>query len=105
LCPGCDDIRIEDRHVSYRDAAGQRAAVPARGVFIAKGAEPGRRFAQALRQAGLAVSEVGDGAAIGFIEGAMASAAALCRTLVVAPGSELHQEQALSKQTMPTGGG
>lgn len=81
LVSGASDIAIRDDVVSYRDAAGKPAVAKSDTVIIAKGARADRTLAETLRESGFDVREIGDGKAIGYIEGAMADAAELARVL------------------------
>jgi 2,4-dienoyl-CoA reductase-like NADH-dependent reductase (Old Yellow Enzyme family)/NADPH-dependent 2,4-dienoyl-CoA reductase/sulfur reductase-like enzyme len=71
---GAADIRIEEDSVSFTAAEGARE-MPADHVIVAMGAHGDSRLAEALRAAGLAVSEIGDGTGVSYIEGAMRGAA------------------------------
>jgi NADPH-dependent 2,4-dienoyl-CoA reductase/sulfur reductase-like enzyme len=62
---------IEAREVLWRDAQGQPQRTPADSVVLAIGAEPDHRLAESLSHLGVPVTAVGDGAQIGYIEGAM----------------------------------
>jgi NADPH-dependent 2,4-dienoyl-CoA reductase/sulfur reductase-like enzyme len=62
---------IEARDVLWRDAQGTAQRTPADSVVLAIGAEPDHHLAQSLSGLGVPVTAVGDGAEIGYIEGAM----------------------------------
>jgi hypothetical protein len=59
--------------VSYTDAEGSRHELAADSVVLAVGARPDDSLARSLEAAGVPVSAVGDGAQIGYIEGAIKS--------------------------------
>ena len=59
--------------MSYTDAEGQRHELPVESVVLAVGARPDDSLARSLEAAGVPVSSVGDGAQIGYIEGAVKS--------------------------------
>jgi hypothetical protein len=61
--------------VSFTAADGSRQTVAADNVIVARGARGDSTLADALRAAGLAVTEVGDGTGVGYIEGAIRGAA------------------------------
>lgn len=77
LQAGIGDIRIGEKSVSYTTARGQRRAIPATHVIVAQGARPDAGVAQGLEAQGLKVFSIGDCKEIGYIEGAMRSAANL----------------------------
>jgi hypothetical protein len=54
---------------------GAAHSVPADHVIVAKGARGDATLADSLRAAGFAVTEVGDGTGVGYIEGAIRGAA------------------------------
>jgi NADPH-dependent 2,4-dienoyl-CoA reductase/sulfur reductase-like enzyme len=62
---------IESREVLWRDAQGAQQRTPSDSVVLAIGAEPDHRLAESLAQLGVPVTAVGDGAEVGYIEGAM----------------------------------
>ena len=62
---------IEAREVLWHDVQGQAQRTPADSVVLAIGAEPDHHLAQSLSGLGVPVTAVGDGAEIGYIEGAM----------------------------------
>jgi 2,4-dienoyl-CoA reductase-like NADH-dependent reductase (Old Yellow Enzyme family)/NADPH-dependent 2,4-dienoyl-CoA reductase/sulfur reductase-like enzyme len=64
---------IDRKTVSYTDAEGSRHELAADSVVLAVGARPDNSLARALEAAGVPVSSVGDGAEIGYIEGAVKS--------------------------------
>jgi 2,4-dienoyl-CoA reductase-like NADH-dependent reductase (Old Yellow Enzyme family)/NADPH-dependent 2,4-dienoyl-CoA reductase/sulfur reductase-like enzyme len=64
---------IDRKTVSYTDAEGSRHELAADSVVLAVGARPDDSLARSLEAAGVPVSAVGDGAQIGYIEGAIKS--------------------------------
>ena len=75
LVSRAEDIAIEEHAVSYRNYRGQRRRVGAGSVIMAKGASADSSLADSLREAGFSVRSVGDGHRLGYIEGAIESAA------------------------------
>lgn len=75
LHAGATQIRIEPQRVAFTDAAGHAQTIPADHVIVAKGASGDLTFAEQLRSAGFSVQLVGDCRGVGYIEGAMRSAA------------------------------
>ena len=75
LHAGATQIRIEPQRVAFTDAAGYAQTIPADHVIVAKGASGDLTFAEQLRSAGFSVQLVGDCRGVGYIEGAMRSAA------------------------------
>jgi len=69
------DLRIETAAVCFTAADGATRSISADNVIVAKGARGDSSLADALRAAGYAVTEVGDGTGIGYIEGAIRGAA------------------------------
>jgi 2,4-dienoyl-CoA reductase-like NADH-dependent reductase (Old Yellow Enzyme family)/NADH dehydrogenase FAD-containing subunit len=69
------DIRITRDAVAFVDAQGAASSEPADHVIVARGARGDSTLADQLRAAGLTVREIGDGAGIGYIEGAIRRAA------------------------------
>lgn len=76
------DIAIEDQTVSYRNYRGQQRRVEAAQVIVAKGASSNLSLAEHLRAAGFSTHTVGDCNGVGYIEGAMESAAELAVKLL-----------------------
>lgn len=68
------DIRIESGQVCFTDKNGVAQKVKADHVIVAKGASGDSRQADAFRVAGMRVHEIGDGAGITYIEGAIRGA-------------------------------
>ncbi|WP_345791896.1 FAD-dependent oxidoreductase [Thauera sp. JM12B12] len=64
---------IDKKAVRYADAEGVQHTLAADSVVLAVGARPDDSLARALEAAGVPVSSVGDGAQIGYIEGAVKS--------------------------------
>ncbi len=71
------EIAIDDGAVSYRNFRGQRRRVGAGNVIVAQGAMGDLSLAEALQGAGLSVHSIGDANGVGYIEGAIESAAEL----------------------------
>jgi 2,4-dienoyl-CoA reductase (NADPH2) len=65
------DIRITPQGVSFTGEDGAPRTVTADHVIVAKGARGDSTLADRLRGAGFGVREAGDGAGIGYIEGAI----------------------------------
>jgi len=59
--------------VRYTDAEGAPHTLAADSVVLAVGARPDDSLARSLEAAGVPVTSVGDGAQIGYIEGAVKS--------------------------------
>lgn len=64
---------IERKKLRYTDAEGTAHEVAADSVVLAIGARPDDSLARELEKAGVPVSSIGDGAEIGYIEGALKS--------------------------------
>ncbi|MBS0345835.1 MAG: FAD-dependent oxidoreductase [Proteobacteria bacterium] len=64
---------IDRKALRYTDADGAEHSLAAESVVLAVGARPDDRLARALEETGIPVTAIGDGAAIGYIEGALAS--------------------------------
>ncbi len=62
---------IGKQAVNWRDAKGEQHETPADSVVLAIGAEPDDRLARSLDGLDMPVEEIGDGAGLGYIEGAM----------------------------------
>ena len=69
------EISIGDGEVSYRNSHSQIRRLAADHVIVAKGAVGDLTLADALRTAGFKVHTVGDCNGVGYIAGAMRSAA------------------------------
>jgi 2,4-dienoyl-CoA reductase-like NADH-dependent reductase (Old Yellow Enzyme family)/NADPH-dependent 2,4-dienoyl-CoA reductase/sulfur reductase-like enzyme len=69
------DIAITRDGVTFSAADGSMRRVAADNVIIAKGARSDSTLADALRAAGLTVTEIGDGTGVGYLEGAVRGAA------------------------------
>jgi len=76
LMTGAEVDAITADAIHYRDHEGQRQQLPADTVILALGARPDDTLAQRMQEAGIKVSHIGDGAQLGYIEGALHSAAA-----------------------------
>jgi 2,4-dienoyl-CoA reductase-like NADH-dependent reductase (Old Yellow Enzyme family)/NADPH-dependent 2,4-dienoyl-CoA reductase/sulfur reductase-like enzyme len=83
LLAGARDIRIDPTVVAFVDAEGEARAVPADHVIVAKGARGDTSLAEALRAAGFRVRVIGDANGVGYIEGAMRSAAEAVNAIAV----------------------
>ena len=75
LHAGVTDIRISKDAVAFTGSAGAAQNIPADTVIVAQGARGSSAVADALRAAGLPVTEIGDGTGVGYIEGAVRGAA------------------------------
>ena len=75
LHPGARDIAITGAGVNFTANDGTALSVPADHVIVAMGAHGDSTLANSLRDAGLAVVEVGDGTGVTYIEGAVRGAA------------------------------
>ncbi|WP_374482470.1 FAD-dependent oxidoreductase [Zoogloea sp.] len=64
---------IDRKALRYTDADGAEHNLAVESVVLAVGARPDDRLARALEETGIPVTAIGDGAAIGYIEGALAS--------------------------------
>ena len=69
------NIAIGNNEVSYSDSEGQACTLTADHVIVAKGASADTSLADTLQAAGFKVHTVGDCTGVGYIEGAMESAA------------------------------
>jgi 2,4-dienoyl-CoA reductase-like NADH-dependent reductase (Old Yellow Enzyme family)/NADPH-dependent 2,4-dienoyl-CoA reductase/sulfur reductase-like enzyme len=70
------DVQITADGVRFAKGEGQWREIVADNVIVAKGARGDSRLADALRAAGFKVREIGDGTGVGYIDGAINSAAA-----------------------------
>ena len=75
------DIAIDDGAVSYTNFRGQRRSVETDHVIVARGAEGDTSLVDSLRGEGFTVHSIGDCNGVGYIEGAMESAAELAASL------------------------
>lgn len=75
LHPGCSGILITERAVHFENSAGESREVAADTVIIAKGAELNTSLHDELVAAGLESHMVGDCAGMGYIAGAIRTAA------------------------------
>lgn len=71
------DIAIGDHVVSYRNYRGQQRQVAAQQVIVAQGATGDLSLVEELREQDYTVHSIGDCNGVGYIEGAMESAAEL----------------------------
>lgn len=76
-----EDISIGDHTVSYRNYRGQQRTVGAEHVIVAQGATGDQSLVEQLREQELKVHAIGDCNGVGYIEGAMESAAELVASL------------------------
>ena len=77
LLNSATDIAIEEQLVSYTNCRGQRRSLDVDHVIVASGASTDTQLAASLQADGFRAHSVGDCRAIGYIEGAMESAAQL----------------------------
>jgi NADPH-dependent 2,4-dienoyl-CoA reductase/sulfur reductase-like enzyme len=75
------DVAIEDGVVAYTNLHGQRRRVGAGHVIVAQGASADLGLAESLKAAGFSVHSIGDANGVGYIEGAIESAAELAVAL------------------------
>ncbi|TXS91719.1 FAD-dependent oxidoreductase [Parahaliea aestuarii] len=71
------DIAIGDHSVSYTNYRGQQRRIDADEVIVAQGATGDLSLAEQLQEQGVEVHSIGDCRGVGYIEGAMESAAEL----------------------------
>ena len=81
LEPALHDIAIQGHVVTAKQADAEPISWTADQIIVAKGAGADIRFLETLRAAGFAPHGIGDAGGVGFIEGAMRSAAELAATL------------------------
>ncbi len=81
MLPGVTDIAIVDNAVTCRMPEGTISTIPAHHVIVAKGARGDLRLAEELTAAGFTVEVAGDARGVGYIEGAMRSAAELAQRI------------------------
>ncbi len=81
LLPLALDIRIGEGAVSYTNPHGQVRSIQADHVIVAKGAQGNLDLAETLRGAGFKVHTAGDCNGVGYIDGAMSSAADVAKAL------------------------
>lgn len=72
---GARALAIDDAGVLYLDASGQRKTAPADHVILAVGAREDRSLGEALRGLAVEVQLLGDCDGVGYVQGAMLSAA------------------------------
>lgn len=80
LYPGASDIAIEGGHVAWR-RNGQTERAEADHIIVAKGAHGDLSAAEAFKTAGFKVHVAGDANGVGYIEGAMRSAAEIAAAI------------------------
>ena len=89
LYPASAGMRIDQRAVHFTSQTGASQAIAADHVIIAKGATGDLTLADQLEAEGFTVHAIGDASGVGYIEGAMRSAAqttdVISRTAAGAP--------------------
>ena len=78
---GVSRLEIGQKSVSFHDENGQPVSVDAGQVIVAKGAIANTSLAGKLRAEGIDVSEIGDGTGVGYLNGAVADAAAVVKKI------------------------
>lgn len=78
---GAREVAIERTCVRFTDASGAACTVPADTVIVARGAQGDLALAETLESEGFSVHAIGDARGVGYIEGAIHSAAAAVRTI------------------------
>ncbi|MEH6571197.1 MAG: NAD(P)/FAD-dependent oxidoreductase [Halioglobus sp.] len=81
LITKAEDIAIEERSISYRNYRGQRRSLEADHIIVAQGASGDTALAEQFTAAGFQTHTIGDCNGVGYIEGAMESAAVLVAQL------------------------
>ncbi len=81
LLPSARDIRIGDGIVTYLNPHNQVRGIQADHIIVAKGAHGNLDLADALKEAGFSVHTAGDCNGVGYIDGAMSSAAEVAQAL------------------------
>ncbi len=81
LQKSCSHIAITDSAVRATDAGGNALNLTADQVIVAKGAQSNLTLADELGQVGLNVHSIGDCTGVGYIDGAMRSAAQIARLI------------------------
>lgn len=81
LLPSLTNIEIRSDGVVAQDQDGRPISIAADQVIVAKGASGDLQLAGELRAAGHVVHEIGDCTGVGYIEGAMRSAAEIARLI------------------------
>jgi 2,4-dienoyl-CoA reductase-like NADH-dependent reductase (Old Yellow Enzyme family)/thioredoxin reductase len=76
------DICISPDAVTFTDREGASRSVPADHVIVAKGARGDSTLAEQIRSAGCRVRVIGDAGGVGYIEGAMRSAAQVAAAIM-----------------------
>ena len=72
-----EEIAVEEGRVCYRNFRGQLRSISTEQVIVARGATGDTSLAEEFSAAGLTVHTIGDCRGVGYIEGAMESAAEL----------------------------
>ncbi len=81
LCGGASQIAIGKDAVRFIDMQGEQQAISCDTVIVAMGAQGDLTLADSLRNAGFAVTAIGDANGVGYIEGAMRGAMEAARAL------------------------
>jgi 2,4-dienoyl-CoA reductase (NADPH2) len=81
LITKADDIAIEEQGISYRNYRGQHRSIEADHIIVAQGASGDTALAEQFTEAGFQTHTIGDCNGVGYIEGAMESAAVLVAQL------------------------
>ncbi len=81
LHPGASDIRIDEKSVVFADASGEGRVLEADTVIIAKGADSNTTLHDELVAAGVESHMVGDCGEVGYIMGAVRTAADVAATI------------------------
>jgi 2,4-dienoyl-CoA reductase-like NADH-dependent reductase (Old Yellow Enzyme family)/NADPH-dependent 2,4-dienoyl-CoA reductase/sulfur reductase-like enzyme len=81
VLPNARDFRIDEHAVRYVNWRGQTRTLSCDHVIIAMGARGDLKLANELRDAGFSVHEAGDCRGVGYIDGAMSSAAEVAQRI------------------------
>ena len=81
LITRADDITIEKHSLSYSNYRGQRRRIEADHIIVDKGASGDTALAEQFAEVGIKTHTIGDCNGVGYIEGAMESAAVLVAQL------------------------
>ena len=81
LRPGHTEMEITESAVTARDENGDPVVLKVDNVIVAKGARGDLALANTLEQAGLNVHAIGDCTGVGYIEGAIRSAAQVAKAI------------------------
>ncbi|AMN46243.1 NADH:flavin oxidoreductase [Steroidobacter denitrificans] len=82
MFPAAANLRIDRHAVLFTDSDGGAREISADQVIVAKGATGDTQLADTLRRAGFNVRAIGDCTGVGYIEGAMRTAAEAVRELL-----------------------